>query len=160
MYSSFRASAWQPALFATALCAVMDMHSAYAQSDPPMVAVAETETFGAHLTDARGRPLYLFTADRQGTRDGAPQSTCYEVCARIWPPLISRSGPIAGAQADRALLGTVERKDGSRQVTYNGWPLYNYVKDVGSSATGQDSHGFGGEWYLVTPDGHKLESER
>lgn len=40
------------------------------------------------------------------------------------------------------------------QVSYGGWPLYNYVKDQGpGQTTGQDIEGFGGEWYLVSPSG-------
>ena len=46
------------------------------------------------------------------------------------------------------------------QVTYNGWPLYYFVKDKqAGEATGQDVKGFGGEWYLVKPQGTKLESK-
>jgi predicted lipoprotein with Yx(FWY)xxD motif len=53
----------------------------------------------------------------------------------------------------------VERKDGANQVTYNGWPLYRYVKDVGpQTATGQDVSEFGGEWYLVTPTGEEVHA--
>jgi predicted lipoprotein with Yx(FWY)xxD motif len=44
------------------------------------------------------------------------------------------------------------------QVTYGGWPLYYFVQDQGpGEATGQDKHGFGGEWYLVTPAGEKAQ---
>ena len=56
------------------------------------------------------------------------------------------------------MLGTVERRDGSLQVTYNGWPLYYFVKDGKPGDTiGQDMEGFGGEWYLVSPDGDHVE---
>jgi predicted lipoprotein with Yx(FWY)xxD motif len=44
------------------------------------------------------------------------------------------------------------------QVVYNQHPLYYFVKDQGPGQTaGQDVHGFGGEWYLLTPEGEKLE---
>jgi predicted lipoprotein with Yx(FWY)xxD motif len=36
------------------------------------------------------------------------------------------------------------------QVTYNGWPLYGWVKDkTPGDTTGQ---GVGGNWFVVTPD--------
>jgi len=55
------------------------------------------------------------------------------------------------------LLGTVQRRDGAMQVTYNGWPLYYYARDQNPGDTnGQDVEGFGGEWYLVTPEGHPV----
>lgn len=58
---------------------------------------------------------------------------------------------------DTAKLSTTKRKDGSTQVTYNGWPLYYFAKDqTPGEITGQDVEGFGAEWYLVSPDGEKV----
>jgi predicted lipoprotein with Yx(FWY)xxD motif len=57
------------------------------------------------------------------------------------------------------LLATAQRRGGNVQVTYNGHPLYYYVKDAGAARPqGQDVHDSGGEWYLVTPAGEKLEA--
>ncbi|HVS66156.1 MAG TPA: hypothetical protein VMT85_21940, partial [Thermoanaerobaculia bacterium] len=57
------------------------------------------------------------------------------------------------------LLGTLQRRDGSTQVTYGGWPLYTYAQDAGpDSIEGQDVHGSGGEWYLVSPQGERIEA--
>jgi hypothetical protein len=53
-------------------------------------------------------------------------------------------------QAD---IGTVERDDGSLQVTIGGWPVYRFSKDKKPGDTfGQ---GVGGTWFGVTPDGKK-----
>jgi predicted lipoprotein with Yx(FWY)xxD motif len=55
-------------------------------------------------------------------------------------------------------LATIERPEGSNQVTYNGWPLYRYAKDVGpESVTGQGVKDFGGKWYLVSPSGQEID---
>lgn len=122
------------------------------------VAVEESQEHGPYLTDADGRALYLFTADQQGSGDQAAQSNCYAACAEAGPPLVTGGEPQAGEQADNSLMGTLERQNGDRQVTYGGWPLYYFVQDQGpGEATGQDKHGFGGEWYLVTPAGEKVE---
>jgi predicted lipoprotein with Yx(FWY)xxD motif len=122
------------------------------------VAVEESQQYGPYLTDADGRALYLFTADQQGSGDEAAQSNCYDACAEAWPPLVTGGEPQAGEQADKSLIGTIERQNGDMQVTYGGWPLYYFVQDQGAGeATGQDKHGFGGEWYLVTPAGEKVE---
>ena len=47
-------------------------------------------------------------------------------------------------------LATLANPDGKgQQVTYNGWPLYYYVKDKApGDTTGQ---GVGGNWFVVTP---------
>jgi predicted lipoprotein with Yx(FWY)xxD motif len=118
--------------------------------------VAQQEPYGAYLTDAEGRTLYLFTADTQGQ-----SSACYDACADAWPPLLADNEPsVAAPSLDAALLGTIERRDGSMQVTYNGWPLYYYQRDEGAGqVTGQDIHSFGGEWYLVSPQGETIEAE-
>jgi len=124
------------------------------------VAVATSGEYGAHLTDAQGKTLYMFTADKQGKGDTDAVSNCYDQCAQAWPPLLTQGKPVAGDRADESLLGTIQRKDGSMQVTYNGWPLYTFVKDrKQGEVAGQDVHGFGGEWYLVEPGGKKLQSE-
>ncbi|HEV7284231.1 MAG TPA: PQQ-binding-like beta-propeller repeat protein [Kaistia sp.] len=120
--------------------------------------VARSEQHGPYVTDAQGRALYLFTADQHGQSGQETASTCYEACAEAWPPLLSETGdPTVSEALDPHLLGTIQRRTGTTQVTYNGWPLYYYVKDRGpGEATGQDVHGFGGEWYLVGPEGTKV----
>lgn len=112
---------------------------------------------GMYLTDGAGRAVYMFTADEQGSGESA----CYDACAEMWPPVLAEEGvPSTGTGGlDASMLDTIERRDGSRQITFNGWPLYHYAQDTGPGMTqGQDVHESGGEWYLVTPEGEKLES--
>lgn len=120
------------------------------------VTVASSAEYGSYLADRQGRALYLFTADETGTSD------CSGACAAAWPPyLVSQGTPsAAGAGVQTSMLGTLQRADGRTQVTYNGHPLYYFAKDAGpGQVTGQDVDAFGGEWYLVTPQGEKLEKE-
>lgn len=122
--------------------------------------VKKTDSYGAFVADAEGRALYLFTADQQGQGTAKAESSCYDDCAKAWPPLLVKGEPQIGKKLKQELVGTIQRKDGSAQVTYGGWPLYYFVKDQGGeSVTGQDVHGFSGEWYLVSPDGTKNEEE-
>ena len=79
--------------------------------------------FGRILVDSHGRTLYMWAHDRRG------RSTCNGKCAMAWPPLITHGKPKALMGARRALLGTTLRKDGRRQVTYHGHPLYRFVND-------------------------------
>lgn len=125
--------------------------------DMARVEVAEQAPYGSYLVDSDGHALYLFTSDTQG--EGS--STCYDACAEAWPPLLTTGDPAAAAPAvDASMLGTIERQDGSMQVTYNGWPLYYFQQDAGpGDVAGQDIHGFGGEWYLVSPQGQQIEAE-
>jgi len=118
------------------------------------VTVASSAEYGSYLADSSGRALYLFTADKPG------ESACSGACAEAWPPYSAAQGaPTAGAaDVQAAKFGTLSRPDGTVQVVYNQHPLYYFQKDTGPGQTmGQDVHGFGGEWYLVTPQGEKLE---
>jgi predicted lipoprotein with Yx(FWY)xxD motif len=112
---------------------------------------------GEYLTDGFGRALYLFKKDQQGSGGTQAGSKCYDACAKFWPPLLTAEEPKAEGSAKPNLLGTIGREDGGKQVTYNGWPLYRYAKDVGPQvATGHDISEFGAEWYLVSPSGREL----
>ena len=120
-----------------------------------VLAVSESDRYGRHLADAYGRALYLLEADGKG------KSTCNDDCAQTWPPLRPPSGfPFAAGAAVRPhLIAIIGRRDGSPQVTYNGHPLYLYAGDRGSrEASGQGLQDQWGRWYLVTPQGTKLQS--
>lgn len=122
------------------------------------VTVAQSDEYGTYLTNADGRALYLFTEDQQSHGKTKAMSKCDDACTAVWPPLLTKDKPKAGKQVQDSLLGTIQRQDGSTQITYNGWPLYYFSQDQGPGETkGQDVHGFGGEWYLVTPKGTKVE---
>lgn len=126
---------------------------------PGTVKAKSSDAYGVYLTDDAGHPLYLFKADKRGSGGQQADSTCYDDCAKSWPPLLSSGEPKAGAPVRSDLLGTIERQDGAKQVTYNGWPLYRFVKDFGpEEATGQDVKDFGAEWYLVTPSGEEVHA--
>lgn len=120
-----------------------------------VVELASQEPYGAYLVGPTGHPYYMFTADRQGQ-----PSTCYDACAEAWPPVLTRGEPQSSdPDVDSEKLGTVERRGSDqRQVTYGGWPLYTYAHDQDKRVTGQDVHHHGGEWYLVGPDGNKIEA--
>ena len=117
---------------------------------PANVMVGKDDKLGSFLVDDKGMSLYLFTKDTPNT------SNCYDKCATAWPPLLTTGNPVAGTGLDASKFGTTARKDGSMQVTYNGWPLYYYVKDAKpGDVTGQD---VGKVWFVISPAGDKVES--
>jgi predicted lipoprotein with Yx(FWY)xxD motif len=105
---------------------------------------------GTILVDSQGRTLYLFTHDSSAT------STCSGPCATAWPPLAATGAPTAASGANAALLGTSKRADGTIQVTYNGHPLYRFIKDLNPGQTnGQGVVAFSGSWFAVTVAGSR-----
>jgi predicted lipoprotein with Yx(FWY)xxD motif len=121
-------------------------------SSSAKVGVASSK-LGRILVDQHGRTLYLFARDKKG------KSACSGACVAYWPPLIAsgKSHAVAGAKA--ALLGTIRRADGRRQVTYRHHPLYRFSGDTRKGLTsGQGLDDFGGEWWVVSPAGTKIVS--
>ncbi|MGH6943861.1 MAG: COG4315 family predicted lipoprotein [Geminicoccaceae bacterium] len=119
------------------------------------VQVSKKEPYGKYLTDAEGMSVYLFEAD------GKLSSACASACAQAWPPLLSDGQPTAGEGVEKSLLSTFKRDDGSTQIAYDGRPLYQFAKDAQPGDTkGQDVEGFGAEWYLISPEGEKVEAEK
>ncbi len=122
--------------------------------------VKTNDKLGDYIADGDGKSLYLFKADTHGKDGKQAEATCYDDCAKAWPPLLADAAK-AGDKVDAALIGTVARKDGSKQVTYNGWPLYYFIKDAApGDVNGQDIKGFGEEWYLLTPAGKKVHGKK
>lgn len=105
--------------------------------------------YGSILFDGRGRALYAFTRDRRGG-----PSRCYGACARAWPVYFSGRRLLAGKGVKRSLIGTTKRRDGRRQITYNGRPLYYYVGDKSAGQVScQNVAEFGGTWLVMRPSG-------
>lgn len=111
------------------------------------VHVADTD-LGSILVDPDGFTLYVFTNDSEG------ESTCYEACADLWPPLPADTA--IGSGLDESMFGSVTRDDGSEQLAVNGMPLYLYTPDTSpGDTTGQ---GFSGVWFVVDPTGSMIEA--
>lgn len=127
------------------------VQSAIPAPAPPLTLTLASSRYGRILADASGRALYLFDADR------TPTSTCNTTCASAWPPFLTSQEPAVGPDLDQALVSTTTRNDGSKQVTYNGHPLYYYVGDpkpgdVNCQAVSE----FGGGWFVVDSRGNKI----
>ena len=107
----------------------------------------KTATIGgaAVLTDAQGFAVYSFAPDTM------TKSDCTGACAAAWPPV---KGPATAGAGLTGKLGTIKRSDGSAQATYNGHPLYTFVKDTGPGTdTGNGVNAFGGLWHALTASG-------
>ncbi|GII95452.1 COG4315 family predicted lipoprotein [Sinosporangium siamense] len=111
----------------------------------------ETTRFGTILTGPRGHTLYAFE------RDNAGAPTCAKACAKDWPPFLTTGKPEASGAVNPNMLGVIERKNGKKQVTYNGHPLYLNARDSAPGETkGQDLTAFGAQWHVVGTDGKKI----
>jgi len=115
-----------------------------------VVKVMDTPKLGKVIVDSKGMTLYDFHKDKGTT------SSCYGECAVAWPPLLTSGEPKAMGGAEKSLLGTTKRKDGTVQVTYKGHPVYGFVEDNKPGETnGNDFKGFGASWYALLPNGEE-----
>ena len=106
--------------------------------------------FGQMLWGPGRQALYMFENDR---RD---KSRCYGFCAREWPPLLAKGTVRAGSGLDPDLLGTTRRRNGKRQVTYGGRPLYAYAHEGPGQVFCHDIRLNGGYWWALGADGERL----
>jgi len=102
---------------------------------------------GSVVTDGTGATLYRYDKDRPNPS----RWTCAGACVKTWIPVIVPDS-VQTVGVEKSLLGTVHR-DGRKQLTLGGWPLYRYVGDMGAGQL--NGQGKDGEWYAVTPAGGK-----
>ncbi len=91
------------------------------------------------LTAPNGHTLYYNSVDT------ATKITCTGACTAEWPPLTGT--PKAGNGVKQSALATATRSDGSKQITYNGHPLYQFADDKSAGdAKGNGLSDEGGRW--------------
>jgi predicted lipoprotein with Yx(FWY)xxD motif len=86
------------------------------------VSLAETAA-GTVLVDADGMTLYVSEQEADG------EIRCDGECASIWPPATAAAAEPAVAPELAGRVATVDRPDGTRQLTFDGVPLYAFSFD-------------------------------
>jgi predicted lipoprotein with Yx(FWY)xxD motif len=138
----------------TAAAAAPSTSAAPSASTAPgaSLSVANVTGLGSALVDGRGHTVYVLTAD------GKTSLPCEDStgCTKAWPDVALPDGVSAakaGTGVDASLLGT--KKVGTETyVTYNGWLLYEFVKDTDAGqGHGEGIKSFGGTWYALDAKG-------
>src|SRR5437660_2637582 len=108
----------------------------------PVLSLATDTALGPILVDAKGFTLYFFVPE-QGTK-----IVCTGDCVATWRPLMATgaAAPVSTVPLP-GVVATVDRPDGGRQVTYDGWPLYTYAQDRGPGDT--QGKGAAGERFVA-----------
>jgi predicted lipoprotein with Yx(FWY)xxD motif len=133
-----------------ALCAVLGTGAA-----APAASAAGTKItvrgsqFGSMLWGPGRQAIYIFQRDRRNL------SRCYGRCAELWPPVYTTGKPVAGPGVRKSLLGTTRRRDGRRQVTYAGKPLYYYAHESAGQVRCHNVNLNGGLWWVIGPNGKR-----
>jgi predicted lipoprotein with Yx(FWY)xxD motif len=110
---------------------------------PSIVGVADN-AIGSIVVDSKGRTLYAFTKDVDGT------STCVDGCAKAWPALLVNGDIVVGNGLDKGQFTTSARADGTKQLKLGKWPLYYFSGDTAAGET--NGQGSGGSWFVIGKD--------
>lgn len=99
---------------------------------------------GSYLVADNGMTLYSFK------RDGLGASNCVDACAGAWPPYtVASADGLTLGEGIPGEIGSIERADGTVQVTYNDMPLYFWQNDAAPGDT--TGHNFRTVWLVVPP---------
>ena len=108
---------------------------------------------GKILVNSRGYTVYAYSRDTTG--NDACQNVSH--CLTVWPPVTTSGTAIAGPGVRQGLLGTIKLKNGTKQVTYAGRPLYTYIADTHPAETNFiNIYQLGGFWPAVNAAGGKV----
>jgi predicted lipoprotein with Yx(FWY)xxD motif len=102
------------------------------------------------LVNAQRMTLYVFAPDKPH------KSVCYGKCAAFWPPDLVPKGTTVPTRMPgiTGKFGVALRTGGARQLTFDGAPLYTFVKDKKpGDMTGQGLDVAGGYWWAVAVGG-------
>jgi predicted lipoprotein with Yx(FWY)xxD motif len=93
-----------------------------------------------YMTDGKGMALYLFTTDVFDL------SSCQGKCLEFWPIFNSDADLLLDNSLKADDFGVFTRKEGPKQLTYKGWPLYYFANDKNpGDAKGESVK----NWYLM-----------
>jgi predicted lipoprotein with Yx(FWY)xxD motif len=119
--------------FGTAVLAALFSLSAYAAEAP-------VHKSGNMLVDAKGMTVYTF--DKDVANSG--KSTCSGQCLENWPAVKAGDAPLSPPYS------AVTREDGTKQLAYQGKPLYTFVKDKKAGDKAGDK--VKDAWHIVVID--------
>lgn len=112
---------------------------------------AAVKKMGETVQNQDGFVLYRFDDDKAKP---SAVSNCNDDCEKVWPAALINKGEtptLEGVDAEK--VGTVEREDGTLQLTLDNWPLYTYI---GDKEPGQwKGQNVAGKWFVITPEGTK-----
>jgi predicted lipoprotein with Yx(FWY)xxD motif len=117
-----------------------------------IIRAMDVKPFGKVATNDKGMTLYRFDKDTVNPS----VSNCDAKCLEAWP-IVKAEDNIVVEGIDKALVGSITRQDGTKQLTLGGWPMYTYVKDLKPCDT--KGEGVGGVWFVSSPDGKKAKDK-
>src|SRR3954470_1018602 len=102
-----------------AVAAAASSNTSAAKTKSPTLKLRKTG-FGKILVDRTGRTLDAVGHDKKD------KSRCSGQCPGFWPPATAPKHPTVASGISQSKLKVIKRGDGTKQLSYNGHPLYRY----------------------------------
>jgi predicted lipoprotein with Yx(FWY)xxD motif len=102
------------------------------------VMIVQKSKLGYVLAEANGQVVYIYAHDTKGATP-----TCTGSCSDVWVPVTGVPKTALG-ETFPGTFGLVARSDGTKQMTYNGYPLYTF-----KGAFPLTTHTVSGVWNVV-----------
>jgi predicted lipoprotein with Yx(FWY)xxD motif len=104
------------------------------------------------LADTQGRTLYTADVEKGG------KILCVGGCTSFWAPVIASADDAQAAASELdGDFSVLRRPEGSRQLTFDGLPLYTFTEEAAGQLTGDgfvdDFDGTRFEWQAARTDG-------
>jgi len=87
------------------------------------IMTSDSAELGNYIVDGQGNTLYYFTKDTPGV------STTKGQVAINWPSFYT-DNIVIPSELEMKDFGSITREDGMKQITFRGWPLYYFNKDM------------------------------
>jgi len=112
----------------------------------PQLQKSSSGVYTGILVRSSHRSLYALSVEAGGVLH------CRAGCTPFWPPFIVNTSvnTVSLGAGVKGKIGFVKRSATTKQVTFNGYPLYRYTGDSGPlQSHGEGIHADGGTWHLV-----------
>ena len=130
---------------AAALTLLVPAAASAGQATKVVAKQAQNATLGKTvLTTTKGRTLYSLSAETKG------RFICTATCLSTWHPLLLPAGTKPKGPVK---LGTIQRPEGTVQVTYRGLPLYTFAADKKRGQVKGDGLKDVGTWHPASVSG-------
>ncbi|OCT11155.1 hypothetical protein A8709_05580 [Paenibacillus pectinilyticus] len=108
----------------------------------PTLTIKQSDAVGSYLSNDKGMTLYYFS------KDVADPNACVGQCLANWP-IYNANNFTVPADFHATDFSVITRADGKDQLTYKGWPLYTFIKDV--KAGDVLGNNVGKAWFVIKP---------
>jgi predicted lipoprotein with Yx(FWY)xxD motif len=98
------------------------------------------------LISKTGMTIYTFD------KDSAGKSNCNGACLALWPAV-----PVADAPTADRDFGSIQRDDGTQQLTYRNQPVYYFIKDKKPGDVNGDN--VKGIWHVIPKNAPRASRE-